>query len=261
MTRRDGTVQLSKRLQALADMVPCGKRVADVGCDHGFLDIYLVQSKKAGSALAMDVREGPLAAAARHISDAGLNGMIETRLSDGLKEFRAGEAEILICAGMGGPLMRRILTDAPEKTESFQELILQPQSELKEFRVFLREKGYLVTEERIIFEDGKYYFPMRVSGGRLRGEAPNKDGGEAGEEGMLIASAAEEREIYDRFGKFLIQRKEPLLLEYLFWQQRILDGILDSLPASGNEEDRGLRRRREVEQEAEIVREAIALMK
>lgn len=240
-------------------MVPCGKRVADVGCDHAFLDIYLVQSKKAGRALAMDVREGPLAAAAKHISDAGLNAVIETRLSDGLKEFRAGEAEVLICAGMGGPLMQRILTDTPEKTESFQELILQPQSELKEFRIFLREKGYPVTEERIVFEDGKYYFPMRVSGGRLGGKAPEKNGG-AREEARSMESLEKEREIYDCFGKLLIQRKDPLLLEYLLWRQRILEGILDGLPASGNEGERSLQRRREVEREAEIVREAIALV-
>lgn len=260
MTRGEGTVQLSKRLQALADMVPCGKRVADVGCDHAFLDIYLVQSKQARSALAMDVREGPLAAAAKHISDAGLNAIIETRLSDGLKELRAGEAEVLICAGMGGPLMQKILTDAPEKTESFQELILQPQSELKEFRVFLREKGYPVTEERIVFEDGKYYFPMRVLGGRPRRKAPEKNDG-ARVEGRSMETSAKEREIYDHFGEFLIQRKDPLLLEYLFWRQRILEEIRDSLRTFGNEGERSLQRRREVEREAELVREAIALVK
>ena len=101
-------------------MLSPGGRVADVGCDHGFLDVYLVQTGKMDGALAMDVRKGPLAAAAAHVKEAGLSDRIETRLSDGLSAFRVGEAEKLVCAGMGGPLMQRILTDSPEKTESFQ---------------------------------------------------------------------------------------------------------------------------------------------
>ena len=76
-------VSLSNRLQTVADMVT-GRRVADIGCDHGFVSIYLVQAKKADHVLAADVRPGPLSRAQQHIKEVQLTPYIETRLSDGL---------------------------------------------------------------------------------------------------------------------------------------------------------------------------------
>ena len=102
-------IVLSKRLQAVASMVTAGNRVCDIGCDHGFVPICLVQQKISPGALAMDVREGPLSQARMHIAACGLETYIETRLSDGLAAFRMGEADTLICAGMCGRLMMRIL--------------------------------------------------------------------------------------------------------------------------------------------------------
>ena len=212
---------MSKRLAAIADMLSPGGIVADVGCDHGFLDLYLVQTGKMDGAIAMDARKGPLAAATEHVRQAGLSDQIETRLSDGLEAFTAGEAKSLVCAGMGGPLMQRILTAYPEKTESFEEFLLQPQSELREFRVFLRENGYKLIEERIVFEDGKYYFPMKARLAKGQSEAEE-----------------ECRELYDRYGELLIRRKDPILFQYLKEQERILGTILEQLRASGEAEDK-----------------------
>ncbi|MDE6213453.1 MAG: class I SAM-dependent methyltransferase, partial [Lachnospiraceae bacterium] len=73
-----------------------------------------------------------------------------TRLSDGLHKYKIGEADTLICAGMGGGLMTRILANEKEKTDSFRELVLQPQSELEQFRRFLRENGYRIQDEEIV---------------------------------------------------------------------------------------------------------------
>ena len=155
-------IVLSKRMQMLADMVTAGSRIADVGCDHAFLSVYLIQAGKCPKCLAMDVRRGPLSGAEEHIAAYGLGEYIETRLSDGLAAYRIGEAQTLVCSGMGGRLMKRILEEGGDKTRSFTELILQPQSEIPEFRIFLREAGFLVTEEEAVYEEGKYYFAIKA---------------------------------------------------------------------------------------------------
>lgn len=155
-------IVLSERLGAVAAMVTEGNRVCDIGCDHGFVPIYLLQQGISPGALAMDVREGPLEQARIHIKAYGLETLIEARISDGLAAFRKGEADTLICAGMGGRLMMRILSEEKEKAASFRELILQPQSEIQQFRSFLRGQGYLLTDENMIEEDGKFYPMMKA---------------------------------------------------------------------------------------------------
>ena len=194
------SVQLSKRLQALADMVTPGNQVADVGCDHGYLSIYLVQQGISPKVIAGDVRKGPLSAAKAHVAEHRLEAYIETRLSDGLAEYKPGEADTLICAGMGGPLMQRILMEHRAVTSTFKELILQPQSELEEFRVFLRNQALEVVEENILCEDGKYYFMFRVI---PRGEVDCEETDE------------NYRRLCDKYGKKLLEKRHPVLKEYL----------------------------------------------
>ena len=86
-------MQISRRLQAIAEMVTPGSRIADVGTDHGYVPIYLMQSKRIVSAIASDVRPGPLARAKQNIEEAGLSDYIEVRLSDGLAALKKGEAD------------------------------------------------------------------------------------------------------------------------------------------------------------------------
>ena len=181
-------------------MVTPGRRVVDVGCDHGFVSIYLVQRGISPQVLAMDVRTGPLSRAKEHIAEAGLGGYIETRLSDGLLAYQEGEADSLICAGMGGRLMMKILTESRGKARGLQELILQPQSELPAFRRFLREEGYQLLDENIIWEEGKYYFLMKV--------CPETDPEES-------EASKEDLELWDRYGKELLNSRHPVLKRYL----------------------------------------------
>ena len=150
-------MQLSERLSSVASMVTAGNCLADVGTDHGYVPIYLYERQMIPRAIAMDVNKGPLERARLHIAEYGYHNAIETRLSDGLQALRAGEAESVVIAGMGGPLIIRILSAYPEVTASFKELILQPQSEISEVRVWLGEQGYEIIEEHMVFEDGKYY--------------------------------------------------------------------------------------------------------
>ena len=122
-------VRLSKRMGALAQMVTAGNRLCDVGCDHGFLPIFLVQQGVIPSAIAMDINEGPLAAAREHIAAYGLQQQITTRLSDGLSGIKEQETDTILIAGMGGALVIHILTEGRKVAQSAKELILQPQSE------------------------------------------------------------------------------------------------------------------------------------
>ena len=121
-------MNISRRLNRLAELVTEGSRLADVGTDHGYVPLCLCREKKIPSAIAMDINEGPLKRAKSHIADAGLENYIETRLSDGLHELRGGEADTVLIAGMGGALMVRILTEGTRALMGVRELVLQPQS-------------------------------------------------------------------------------------------------------------------------------------
>ena len=202
----------------LARMVTPGNRVADVGCDHGFLSVYLVQAGSSPRVIAMDVRKGPLDAAREHIAHWGLEAYIETRQSDGLCELLPGEAETVVCAGMGGPLMEKILTQDDGKAKQMKELILQPQSEIPQFRGFLRKAGYLVTDEDMVCDEGKYYFAMRV----VPGEEDFTDFGE-------------DTERYDKFGEGLLMAGHPVLGQYLHRQEVLLERLAMELNAGYTE--------------------------
>ena len=233
-------VELSARLKALADMVTPGIRVCDVGCDHGFLSIYLVSRKISPGVLAMDVRPGPLSRAREHVAEFGLGDYIETRLSDGLTNMEAGEAGSLVCAGMGGRLMQRILSREREKTESFEEMILQPQSEIRAFRVFLRSCGYRTVDENMIEEEGKFYPMMKV--------VPYKDPVSCEEpfskSACYFTEASQgmsdcDRQLYDQFGELLLKSGHPVLLRYLEYRRACLGRIRRKLKENDTERAAG----------------------
>lgn len=269
-------VILSKRLRMLADMVTVGSRVADVGCDHGFLSIWLVQAGVSPRVLAMDVKKGPLAAAREHIEAYSLGDYIETRLSDGLKSFEAGEAETLICAGMGGRLMERILTESMDKAKRFTELILQPQSELWEFRMFLRREGFEVLQEEAVCEDGKFYFAMKVCFARevcyarevcfARKAAPGaaNDGDYKMTEAAALwgesGTVTREQRVCDRFGERLLSRKDPVLQQYLQWRRKGLAQLADALEREKTGSERQQERLQEILMELSDVEYALEQM-
>lgn len=230
----------------LADMVTPGNRIVDVGCDHGFLSIYLVQAGLSPRAVAMDVREGPLAAAKAHVEEYGLGDYIEVRLSDGLAEYVPGEADAMVCAGMGGRLMERILKAGMEKARGMKELILQPQSELAEFRRFLRSSGFEIVQEEALKEDGKFYFAMKaVYGDRYPEEKENV------------------RDLYDLYGKLLLIGRHSVLEEYLRRQEKVLKNLSASLEAAAGDasSEKARLRREEVLMELEQNRRALTFFR
>ena len=217
-------VELSARLKRIADMVSAGNVVCDVGCDHGFVSIYLMQKQIATKVYAMDVRKGPLDRAKEHIEAYGLAEKIETRLSDGVEKLCVGEAEAMVLAGMGGKLMQKILSEGRDKCQSMKELVLGPQSEVAQFRAFLRKEGYQIVEEDMILEDGKFYPILKVepTGNSL--------------EGFVYGEASEEEQaLFDEFGPLLLRGKNPILYKYLDFLQGLNEEILNNLSSAQGE--------------------------
>lgn len=231
-------MQLSRRLRAAADLVSTGSVLADIGTDHGYIPIALVEEKKIPGAIAMDINKGPLARADEHIRQHGLEHQIETRLSDGLHAMKQGEAQSILIAGMGGLLIVRILTEGKEVLEGCRELILQPQSELRSVRSYLEQEHYRITEERLVLEEGKYYVILRAVAG--------EDGEQ--EENTLL----HEQEL--RYGPLLLKEKHPLLKEYLEREAGLYRKVLESL--EGKETEAASARREEVQWELKLIEEA-----
>ncbi len=238
-------VELSLRLKTIADMVSRGSCVADVGCDHGFVSIYLYEQGISPKVYAMDLRSGPLSRAREHIEQRGYTTYIETRLSDGVEALRMGEADALICAGMGGRLMAKILTEGYDKIICMKELILQPQSELAYFRSFLREKGLEIVEEDMVFEDGKYYpiikaVPDHVKSDSVKDEilTAKTRKREAGieRENVLRSEEFNLQDLEDAYGPLLLRQAHPVLVAYLKQLYTHNQKIIEGLDNSRNEE-------------------------
>ncbi len=227
-------MELSERLMNIVELVTPGHIVADVGCDHGYVSIYLVREGIAPRAIAMDVGTGPLMRAKEHIAEAGLTAYIETRLSDGVHELKSGEADGLILAGMGGSLMQHIMTEGMDVLASMKEFILQPQSEIAEFRHFLQDHGYHIISESMVYEDGKYYPMMKAVHGEMHYT----------------------NEVDFRYGRILLHEENPVLHQFLKKEEKHYVNLIEDLDQSPKTE-RIEERRKELEQELTYTREAL----
>lgn len=153
---------ISDRLLACANFVGRGNRVADVGCDHGYLSIHLLTQGIARSCIASDVNEGPLLSARRNAIKYGVSNKIEFYLSDGVANIPR-DFDDLVCAGMGADTMIHILESAPWLRDSKYRLILQCQSKTPTLRRYLSETGFRIYEEAVL-RDGRFlYTVMEVS--------------------------------------------------------------------------------------------------
>ena len=220
-------MELSKRLKAVADMVPPGSVVCDVGCDHGYVPIYLIQNRICTNVIAMDIHAGPLEQAREHIGRYDLEAYIETRQSDGLAALQAGEADCVILAGMGGRLTVRILQGGRDILEAVDTLILQPQSEIASVRAYLRDAGYGIVREDMVWEGGKYY-PM-LQARRSQPNAALPSDGDMWMRGGQGDAQALRQAADDRYGPYLLTHRHPALHRFLLWErereERILSGI------------------------------------
>ena len=151
-------IPLSNRLKACCTLVHPGDRVADVGCDHGYLGIHLLKENIAASIIAADINEGPLQSAIRNAEKYGFKSQMTFYLSDGAKNI-PHDFDTLVCAGMGGDTMISILDAAPWLKSPKYRLILQCQSRRPELRKYLYEQGYSIHSETLA-KDSHFIYPV-----------------------------------------------------------------------------------------------------
>lgn len=236
--QRRKVMHISERIQAIVNMVSSGHAVCDVGCDHAYTSIALVTNGKCPYAVASDVRPGPLAAAKTNIVSAGVGDRIEVCLYDGVpadvhERLPAGKRTLII-TGMGGMLICQILERAGEKAAAFDEMVLSPQSDPDRVRYLLAEMGFIIKDETMLIDEGKFYVVMRAE--HAKGICPNLTQAEA------------------LYGPVLLKKQDPVLRTYLARQENVFKKVKDSLRKAGR--GPGDERYREISEEQEVLIEA-----
>lgn len=245
--------KLSIRLQAVADFVTPGSVVADIGTDHGFLPIYLVEKGICPRAVAMDIRQGPLERAREHIAAAGLNDRIQVRLSDGLNGLMQNEADSAVIAGMGGLTVIHILEQAQEKLADFKELVLEPQSDPAKVRSYVREHRMWIDREDLVYESGKFYPVLHVC---TKPQPAREQARLMQIRTVLLEKLGEEarvQQLFDTYGEYVIDRGHPVLKKMLARDQKRALGILEALSKQVPTQDAADARKREVQMRLEEI--------
>ena len=205
---------ISKRLELVASFVPQGSILLDVGSDHAYLPIDLVERGKIESAIAGEVVEGPYQSAVKNVESHGLKEKIQVRLANGLAAFEeADQVSVITIAGMGGRLIARILEEGLDKLANVERLILQPNNREDDLRIWLQENGFQIVAESILEEAGKFYEILVVEAGQMK----------------LSASDV-------RFGPFLSKELNPVFVQK--WQKEAvkLEFALGQIPDKNLEE-------------------------
>ena len=160
---------ISKRLELVASFVPQGSILLDVGSDHAYLPIELVERGQIEAAIAGEVVVGPFQSAVKNVEAHGLKEKIQVRLANGLAAFEeTDQVSVITIAGMGGRLIATILQEGLDKLANVERLILQPNNREDELRIWLEDHGFQIVAESILEEAGKFYEILVVEGGQMK---------------------------------------------------------------------------------------------
>ena len=206
-------LELTPRLRQIAAWVRQGAHLADVGTDHAYLPVWLTLQGRVASAIASDLRRGPLDRAQETGRRYGVGDRITFRLGNGLAAVAPEECDTIVIAGMGGENIAQILAGAPWTADGRHTLLLQPMTKVDLLRGWLRENGYSCTEERLVQDKGKLYVILSVTGG------PSGEASDA-----------------ERYGGFCLEH-DPLYGLYLEQQLRRLYLRMDGLHRGGDESE------------------------
>ncbi|GGE31492.1 tRNA (adenine(22)-N(1))-methyltransferase [Streptococcus himalayensis] len=202
--------QISKRLATVGSFVPQGARLVDIGSDHAYLPIALVQKGQIKAAIAGEVVAGPYQSACQNVAEHSLQDKIEVRLANGLAAFEVlDQMDTLVVAGMGGRLISEILAADEEKLSTLKRLILQPNNHEDRLRSWLHEHGWVLIAEEILEEAGKVYEIM------------------VAEKGSQTLSSQEVC-----FGPYLLKEKSAIFQQKWQKEQEKLSQALARIPAT-----------------------------
>ncbi|MDQ2087239.1 class I SAM-dependent methyltransferase [Herbivorax sp. ANBcel31] len=201
-------MELSGRLKLIAQMVPECNIVCDIGTDHAYIPVYLINNKKCEKAIASDVRLGPIHIAKRNIGEYNLLDSIETRVGDGLDSIKENETDVIIIAGMGGLIIKEILERGKSKAKKARALIIQPMYAIEVVHEWLCDNGFEVYDEELTKEGYKIY---DVINAKWTGKIKRKDN------------------LYYHIGEKLFEKKDPLLKTHIENKIRQLDKIINEM--------------------------------
>jgi len=212
-------MKLTDRLLKIASLVTEGKRVADIGTDHGYIPVYLLNKNIVPFAILADVNKGPLENARKEVRHNNLLDKTDLRLGSGIEVLKKGEVDEVIIAGMGGILISELLEANKEVAHSVDKLILQPMQAQDELRKYLFSNGYEVLNEVLVKEDFRIYEILEV---KYTGK-----------------NTEVEDEVYFEVGKKLIENKDELLNEFIDKKIYKYNSIIEKLDGkSGDAVDR-----------------------
>lgn len=202
-------MKLTDRLLKIASLVSEGKKVADIGTDHGYIPVYLLNEGKVPFAILADVNKGPLENARKEVRQNKLLEKVDLRLGSGIEVLEQGEVDEVIIAGMGGILISELLEAKPNVAHSVERLILQPMQAQKELRKYLLNNGYEIINEVLVKEDFRIY---EIIVTQYTGK-----------------NTSVEDEIYFEIGEKLIENQDPLLEEFINKKIFMYNSILQKL--------------------------------
>ncbi|WP_152398437.1 MULTISPECIES: tRNA (adenine(22)-N(1))-methyltransferase [Paenibacillus] len=253
-------MKLSRRLQLIMEQIPDGSRLADIGSDHALLPVAAVEAGRAIKAVAGEVNQGPLQAAAKQVAEAGRGEDISVRLGDGLAVISPGEVDVITIAGMGGSLIASILNEGQDKLTGVKRLILQPNVGEDLLRRWLLDHAWVLVSEMIIEEDGKIYeiltaVPEHSSPVRSNEELYRERSWKAGEAGGHIILTSE---LLIRMGPWLLEQPNEVFVAK--WQGELvkMEGILKSV--SSSKLPSAAAKARELTEEMKQIREVLACL-
>ncbi len=226
-------IKLSNRLQAVARQIPAGRRVADIGTDHGYLPVFLAVNDISPQIIASDRGKGPLSQAEQLVGLLSLENQISCRLGDGLSVLSPGEAEVICIAGMGGMAITEIIAEGMAQARAALRLVLQPQRNVAAVRRFLADNGFRIVAEDLAEDDGFYY--------------------------EIIAAEPGEMQLSDleaEFGPLLLSCGHPLFKDFLSLRERDLTRLLEAM--ADNFSPDSMARKDQLEEEISRVAKVIA---